>query len=109
MSEETTPKTDETAPVEAQADQPAATATEESTAWKSRLRRRRRRTRSSRNADNKQIALDNAGTHSIDDAVNVENKPFFLYFASTLVHAPNAQNALEDYTSSWTPKGLFSF
>ena len=74
MSEETTPKTDETAPVETQAEQPAATATEESTAWKSRLRRRRRRTRSGRNVDNKQIALDNAGAHSIDDAVNVLKK-----------------------------------
>ncbi len=74
MSEETTPQTEEQVAADAQADQPVATAAEETTAWKSRLRRRRRRTRSGRNLSNKQIASEHAGPHSIDAAVNVLKK-----------------------------------
>ena len=46
--------------------------------------------------------------HFINDAVNVLNKPFFLYFASTLSHSPTVDDALQSYSSSWTPKGLFN-
>ena len=44
--------------------------------------------------------------HFIDTATQ-ENKPFFLYFASTLVHSPDGGDALQYHSSSWTPKGLF--
>jgi len=45
----------------------------------------------------------------IDTAVNVEQRPFFLYFATTLSHSitgQDAQQSLLDYTTSMTPKGV---
>ena len=41
----------------------------------------------------------------IDHAVNVEKRPFFLYFAATLVHGPDAAEALHDYSYFGSPKG----
>ena len=44
----------------------------------------------------------------IDEAVNQRQQPFFLYFAATLVHGPDASDALKDYDYSETPKGTLS-
>ena len=77
MSDETTPNAEaveETPVVEAvetEASQAAATETEERTAWKARLRRRRRRTRSGRVANNRKIANDHPGQHTVAKAVSV--------------------------------------
>ena len=44
----------------------------------------------------------------IDEAVNQRQQPFFLYFAATLVHGPDALTALKDYDYSETPKGTLT-
>ena len=44
----------------------------------------------------------------IDEAVDVENKPFFLYFASTLAHSPDVGTALRSFSSTDSPKGTLS-
>ena len=40
----------------------------------------------------------------IDEAIE-QDKPFFLYFASTLVHAPYVEDALQEFTCIQTPAG----
>ena len=77
MSEETTPTPDAVendAPVaEAtpQASDAGSPATEERTAWKSRLARRRRRTRSKRVTENRRIAEAAVGAHPTAEAVKI--------------------------------------
>ena len=44
----------------------------------------------------------------IDEAVDVENKPFFLYFASTLAHSPDVETALTSFSSTDSPKGTLT-
>ena len=45
----------------------------------------------------------------IDEAVDVENKPFFLYFASTLTHSSgDVYEALQEYNISDSPKGILT-
>eukprot|EP01083_Nonionella_stella_P181145 647897_1 len=41
----------------------------------------------------------------VDHAVNVEQKPFFLYFASTLTHTPAIKDALLNFSFVDSPKG----
>ena len=41
----------------------------------------------------------------INTAVNVESKPFFLYFSFTLAHSPSAYDSLQFWTSLQSPKG----
>ena len=42
----------------------------------------------------------------IDEAVNIRQQPFFLYFAATLVHGPDVSDALNNFDYSMTPKGV---
>ena len=46
----------------------------------------------------------------IDEAIDVEEKPFFLYFASTLIHGPEASTFATLTTRHYneTPKGILS-
>ena len=44
----------------------------------------------------------------IDQAVDVEEKPFFLYFASTLTHSPDVYDALSEWTYTDSPKGTLT-
>merc|ERR1719433_1079984 len=47
--------------------------------------------------------------HFIDEAVDDENKPFFLYFASTLVHsAGDVFEALKTFSITDSPKGTLT-
>ena len=87
MSEETTPTPEETTEVQAsdtpvegvtpeedaspKQEKATPAASEEHTAWKSRLARRRRRTRSSRSAENRKLAEAAAGTHPAAEAVQI--------------------------------------
>ena len=42
----------------------------------------------------------------INEAVNVRQQPFFLYFAFTLNHSPDADNAILNYDDTQTPAGI---
>ena len=40
----------------------------------------------------------------IDEAGDVEDKPFFMYFANTLTHAPDVYDALTLFNSTQSPR-----
>ena len=44
----------------------------------------------------------------INEAVNVDKKPFYLHFSTTLTHNPSALDALSDFTSTDSPKGTLT-
>ena len=44
----------------------------------------------------------------MDESVNTYDQPFFLYFAHTLTHSPDAEASTFDYNISYTPKRIIS-